>query len=166
MSDTEKNSSPPSDALQNEMLSELLSKLSGSAAQPSPSQGTGTSQQSQQAFSKSAGQQSPDILSALLSNPDLIAKLPSLISSIKPIIEMLGSSGLVKGVAEASEKPFKDESASVGSIQANSSSSHKGGEDSRAALLCAMKPYLSRDRQNAIDYIIKISRLGDILKTL
>ena len=39
-------------------------------------------------------------------------------------------------------------------------------EERRAALLCAMKPYLSRDRQEAIDYILKLSRLGDLLKTL
>ena len=39
-------------------------------------------------------------------------------------------------------------------------------DDRRAALLCAMKPYLSHDRQQAIDYILKLSRLGDLLKTL
>jgi hypothetical protein len=43
---------------------------------------------------------------------------------------------------------------------------HSPSADSRTALLCAMKPYLSRDRQNAIDYIVKIGKLGDILKTL
>ena len=40
------------------------------------------------------------------------------------------------------------------------------GTDSRTALLCAMKPYLSEDRRNAVDYIVKLSRLGEILKTL
>ena len=48
--------------------------------------------------------------------------------------------------------------------QKSNDSPHKGNE--RTELLRAMKPYLSRDRQEAIDYIIKLGRLGDILKSL
>ena len=40
------------------------------------------------------------------------------------------------------------------------------GSDSRTALLCAIKPYLGSERQTAIDYIIKLGRLSEILKTL
>ncbi len=92
-----------------------------------------------------------DLISSLLGNPELIAKLPAILSTVKPIIEMLGKSS---GAAPASEASPPTE---------KKPSTH---DDRRAALLCAMKPYLSHDRQMAIDYIIKLSRLGDILKTL
>ena len=38
--------------------------------------------------------------------------------------------------------------------------------DPRAALLCALKPYLSMGRQEAIDYMIRISQISDLLKHL
>ena len=64
-------------------------------------------------------------------NPDLIAKLPELISLIGPLL----------------------------------GSSPKTGEtDKKLALLCALKPYLSPKRCETVDYITKISRLGDTLK--
>lgn len=101
---------------------------------------------------------SPDILSALLSNPEMIAKLPSLISSVKPMIDMLalGSPPIAAPVGAQTD------SGKETGVTAKKSPP----DDRRAALLCAMKPYLSHDRQQAIDYILKLSRLGSLLKTL
>ncbi len=45
-----------------------------------------------------------------------------------------------------------------------SSSPHQ--QDKRTCLLCAIKPYLSPARCEAIDYIIKFSQLSEILKTI
>lgn len=39
-------------------------------------------------------------------------------------------------------------------------------EADREALLCALKPYLGKDKAEAIDRLIKLSRLGDLLKSL
>lgn len=39
-------------------------------------------------------------------------------------------------------------------------------QDKRTCLLCAIKPYLSPARCEAIDYIIKFSQLSEILKTI
>ncbi|MBE6538570.1 MAG: hypothetical protein E7671_03795 [Ruminococcaceae bacterium] len=39
-------------------------------------------------------------------------------------------------------------------------------EADREALLCALKPYLSHEKADTIDRLIKLSRLGDILKSL
>ncbi len=36
----------------------------------------------------------------------------------------------------------------------------------REALLCALKPYLSKDRCAAIDYLIRLGRVGDAIKAL
>ncbi len=50
----------------------------------------------------------------------------------------------------------------------------KGGKDDgrsdhcarRETLLCALKPYLSEDRCAAVDYLIRLWRVGDAIKGL
>lgn len=76
-------------------------------------------------------QTAPSPLSALAANPELMAKLPELLSVMKPL---LGGA--------------KD----------------TGQTDKKLALLCALKPYLSPKRCETIDYITKVSKLGDTLK--
>ncbi len=70
-------------------------------------------------------------------------KIPELMATLGPVL-----SGLQKNRSEPS-----------GAKAQNT-------PDHRAALLCALKPYLSRERCEAIDYIIKFSRLSDVLKNL
>lgn len=67
-----------------------------------------------------------------------------LAASLMPIISRLGSLGI--GVS-------KDGGGGV-----------KGGK--HAALLCALKPYLSKNRSDAIDYMLKISQMSDIISKL
>ena len=102
-----------------------------------------------------------DLFSALLSNPELISKLPSLISGVKPILDMMSSRTSAPTAeitaSQTSSLPTRDKFTDSKSTSVT---------DRRTALLCAMKPYLSQDRQNTVDYILKLSRLGDILKTL
>lgn len=38
------------------------------------------------------------------------------------------------------------------------------GADRRAALLVALRPYLSESRREAVDYIVKISQVSDLIK--
>ncbi len=107
---------------------------------------------------------SAEIFSALLSNPELLSKLPTLISSIKPMLDMLGmGSGAVTASATASTNTTHGDN---NSVEAGALIKKHSTDDRRAALLCAMKPYLSHDRQQAVDYILKLSRLGDVLKSL
>ena len=101
-----------------------------------------------------------DLLSALASDPELISRLPSMIAAAKPIIEMLGAAGRSEG------QKSEDGAVATGALLAKSPPRSSPEGDSRAALLCAMKPYLRADRRQAIDYIVKLGRLGDILKTL
>ena len=101
-----------------------------------------------------------DLITSLLSNPDLISKLPTIISTVKPILEMLGGAG------RPSEQSSTPAAAITTGKAPQSEKAHPKSNDRRADLLCALKPYLSRDRCEAIDYIVKLSRLGDILKTL
>ena len=142
-----------------DILSELIGKLISSQA-ASASVETPTEAPADTKTDNAGSQNSNpfgDLLSTALSNPELLTKLPSMISAAKPIIEMLSQSGKEKetpSVPAVSQASGKNESIS------------KNSYDKRTALLCAMKPYLSVDRQNTIDYIVKLSRLGDILKTL
>ncbi len=145
---TENQSTQPerTELSQDEMLSTILQKL--------------TSQGNSAPVSNGADNPPGNILSLLLSNPEMLAKLPTLLSSVKPIIDMLGSGNLSASASAPVSAPASQAASVPLGITQNK------GADSRSALLCAMKPYLSRDRQNAIDYIIKLGRLGDILKTL
>ena len=120
---------------------------------------TASSTETQQPQASSPTPATHDVFSSLLSNPDLLKKLPTIISTIKPILELLGSTAQNSEARPASVSPSPPPQASV-------SENKKGGQDRRSALLCAMKPYLCKDRRDAIDYVIKISHLSDVLKTL
>ena len=141
----------------NDYLSEIIKSVSGAAGSESAS--------SEPASTASKGESvgSSDIFSAFLSNPELIAKLPTIISSIKPIIELLSSRQSPEKSPNAAPVVAREQSLPP---NAPKSPPSKETADHRAALLCAMKPYLSRERCQAIDYMIKLNRLGDILKTL
>lgn len=50
--------------------------------------------------------------------------------------------------------------------KSRSGDGHNSAEKNREALLCALKPYVSESRREAIDYIIRISQISDMLKHL
>lgn len=166
MAGNEVNSNERNEAAQDEMLAAILQKL-GTASGGTASGGASAQNHSASVESGTGASSggSGDILSSLLSNPELISKLPTIIASIKPIIEMLGRTNSSTSASVSESTPAVSlpvQSAPMGSTAHRSGYDH----DSRTALLCAMKPYLSNDRRNAIDYIVKLGRLGDILKTL
>ncbi len=87
------------------------------------------------------GNTAPGGLGGLLSNPDVMSKLPQVMATIAPMLGGEGNSG----------------------AKSHSSPRH---EDKRTALLCALKPYLSPRRCQAIDYIIKLEKIGSLLHTI
>ena len=153
-----------SDAEQDEILAAVLRKIGGD--------GEIGSAVTQEGGAGNAGCANPigDILSSVLSHPEALSKLPSVIATVKPILEMLGkglsvgSSPTHSAPSDAASSAYKPASA-TGAFSKDTSATTKSS-DSRTALLCAMKPYLSEERRNAVDYIVKLSRLGEILKTL
>lgn len=108
---------------------ELMEKISSIVGTPNEESGTGDSPKA------------PADLGAMLSDPNIMAKLPEVISVLRP---MLGDTAKKEGP--------------------KSNSAH--ASDRRMALLCALKPYLSPRRCEAIDYITRISKLGDMMKNL
>ena len=146
-----------------DFLFDLLGKImSGRGNDSAQASGNGENKQNLQSEQKNSS--TGDILSSLLSNPELISKLPQILSALGPLMSGLGGSSHQTGNTDtnASAQTFAQQNPQP----AAPPPSKKNDYDSRAALLCAMKPYLGAERQNAIDYIIKLSRLGDILKTL
>ncbi len=75
-----------------------------------------------------------DALNSVLSNPELMAKLPDVMTALTPVLKGQGA-----------KKPPPDK---------------------RTALLLALRPYLSPGRCEAIDYITRIGKLGDVIKNL
>ena len=43
---------------------------------------------------------------------------------------------------------------------------NRRGCDRREALLCSLKPYLSPEKCAAVDYLIRLSRVGDAIRAL
>ena len=99
------------------------------------------------AMKSSDGKSEPatgDILSGLLSNPEILSKLPTMIETVKPLLQNFSS-------------PAKEASLDLPKKEL-------GNNDRRTALLLALKPYLSPHRCDAVDYIIKISGITKLLR--
>lgn len=131
---------PDLSSILGELLSnkELMDKIGEIAGNSKPQENTNTEgttspTSATPADSTNAPQTSID---SLLSNPDIMSKLPEVISVIKP---------LMSGKAEEKSHPAFDK---------------------RLALLIALKPYLSPKRCEAIDYITKMSKLSETFKGL
>lgn len=108
---------------------ELMEKISSIVGTSDEEKGTGESPKA------------PTDLGAMLSDPNIMAKLPEVISVLRP---MFGGGAQNEGPKNASAH----------------------ASDRRMALLCALKPYLSPRRCEAIDYITRISKFGDMMKNL
>lgn len=80
-------------------------------------------------------------LGALLSNPALLSALPSLMENLSPLL-----SGVTKGVGSAP------------------SATRPHSIDRHTALLCALKPYLSPQRRDTAETVIRLCRVWDALE--
>ena len=89
-------------------------------------------------------------ISRVLSNPEMMAKLPDVMKMLAPMMQQGSSSGA--------------------SVPAVATASHGGGERDRRGcrndLLVALKPFLSPERCRAIDMLLGLSRLGDALQKM
>ena len=122
-------------------LSSVLSSLQG-AAKSTAGTAESTVPTQSESTAASASALPIDGLAAVLSNPAMMEKLPAVIAMLKPMMENSG------GATPASA-----------SVTATVSSP----EHSRETLLVALKPFLSKERGEAIDTILRISQLGSLL---
>lgn len=103
-------------------------------------------------------------LSSLLQNPDIAAKLPKIMEALGPVMAEMRGEGREAPAAEKSaetsgteEQPIAQIVSAAGKKRSNSSSAR------RCALLKALEPYLSENRREAMEYIIKVTSLIDLL---
>ncbi len=156
--DEQSNTTPAASGLPTELIGNLLSnpallqKLAsvvgnlGQSTNPAPKEQNTPEEESTSPPSlpamASGGLPSPDRLSALLSNPEMLEKLPQMLSVMKPMLAGLSQ-----------PKP--------------STPSHKQDPQTcRDNLLLSLKPFLSPERREAVDTILRISRLGTVLGQL
>ncbi len=127
----------PADALSSILSNpEAMSKIRAMAEQLASSQ---TPPDSNSAVAPISTDALPtDGLASVLSNPALMAKLPQMMSMLGPMLS----------------------SASPPNTQSKSS------EDCRNDLLLALKPFLSPERCQAIDTMLRIAKLGTILRQI
>ena len=124
----------------------------------------------------------PQISSAIdkiLANPDIISTVASAlggsgIGNKKPseTTESDGDSGSVSvsksasDSAESTAELIATLAPILSTLQGKSLSKPSPHHDRRACLLNALKPYLCRERCEAIDYMIKLGRISELLKNI
>lgn len=134
---------------------ELMAKISAIAG--SPTSGGQDNASPSIADAPPPGNAAPSGIASVLSDAQILSKLPEVMATIAPLLS--GSSSESGGQHEPAEQ--KNDGAAVASVRTDvPCRAH------RTALLCALKPYMSPRRREAIDYIIKIDRIGDLLHTL
>lgn len=105
-------------------------------------------------------------LSSLLQNPEIASKLPRIMEALGPVMaEMRAEQAAEPTAAHGEEGDAKtaDKTASASASALLGGKTQRPGSARRCALLKALEPYLSDSRREAMEYIIKVSSLIDIL---
>ena len=110
-------------------------------------------------------------ISKILEHPELIGMIGSMLTSSKPTEEIPKDAPKEEATAAEVSQPAASGADMLASLapmlsrlQGSSGISHK--DDKRECLLCALKPYLSKERCEAIDQMLKISRISDVFKNM
>ena len=153
MSDTESTSPKPTDTsallgslLSNPDLIRNISSMIGGANAGAKEGGAPTPTAAPPLSNETVAQG----ISGVLSNPEMMAKLPDVMKMLAPMMQQTSS-------------------AAGASVPAIATSAHAGERDRRGCrndLLVALKPFLSPERCRAIDMLLGLSRLGDALQKM
>ena len=112
----------------------------------------------------------------ILANPELISMVASALGGASPIKKEVASNtdpataehetkGENKAINEKSGDILSTLAPILSSLQGKSLS-HSAANDKRACLLNALKPYLCHERCEAIDYMIKLTKISELLKNI
>ena len=149
MSDIESGAPTPS-ADAGALLSKLLSSPDLVKNLSSVLGASGTADPTASVSASASAENVGEGISRVLSNPEMMAKLPDVMKMLAPMMQQGSSSGA--------------------SVPAVAAPSHGGGERDRRGcrndLLVALKPFLSPERCRAIDMLLGLSRLGDALQKM
>ena len=101
-----------------------------------------------------------EMIERLKSNPEIVTSVASALGLGAPPLQSEPN----VGDSSSSSTPLPEMLSAIAPLLSHSS--EKNGGDHRTALLCALRPYLSPERQEIIDYIMKFSKMGDLIKKL
>lgn len=113
-------------------------------------------------------------IASLLQNPEIAAKLPRIMEALAPVMAEMKAEKADGAPAQAAETDGASGAADAASVSAADAAdalqkalpamgkAHPSASR-RMALLRALAPYLSADRQSALDTVIKVSTLIDLL---
>ncbi|MGM9646048.1 MAG: hypothetical protein ACI3XS_05115 [Eubacteriales bacterium] len=131
-----------------------------------------------------------DILSSVMSNEDLMGKISGIVKSNKSgdvtnsLPDVIAALSPVINGNKKNDSENKDEQSFESNIKSESEKSNtaetflKSGIDSgnilsllansgrSSKLLLALKPYVSKERKEMIDTIVRVSQIADIIKTV
>lgn len=113
----------------------------------------------------------------LLQNPEIAAKLPRIMEALAPVMAEMKAEKAAAAAAEAAQAPQNaaetaeaaeaaqaaGASAAAPTVQPAAAGAKASAASRRTALLRALAPYLSAERQNALDTVMKVSALLDLL---
>ena len=89
-----------------------------------------------------------------------MAKLPQVMAMLRPMMEQASAA------APQTDTGGATATSASAAASALPSSPQKKATDNRSALLLALKPFLSEDRRNAVDAMLRLSALGDVLRRI
>ena len=119
-----------------------------------------------------------DVLGKLMAHPEVISYVASAIGADNPMSSASADSPKSEEATVTSPPPSpSDQKAALSSLapilsglsKSMESSKRAGGhaqQDSRTALLIALKPFVSKNRCEAIDQLLQFSKLAELLKTM
>lgn len=121
-----------------------------------------------------AGDSFSNALNNILSNPEMMSMIGSMAEKLKsnsaPAPQKNEAPASLEntesGVSEQPSPPLPDIISTLAPFMSGEKSTHSKRDHDRDCLLRALKPYLSHDRGQAIDYIIKFSSIAEVLKNL
>lgn len=118
-----------------------------------------------------------DMIDKLLANPELINMVASAVGRSAPSLDAKQDAPKANDGGEAEKASAPKDLADLPELMSALSpviASLKGGDnggrhakaDKRACLLCALKPYLCQGRCEAIDYMIKLGRIAELIRNM
>ena len=116
----------------------------------------------------------------LLQNPEIAAKLPRIMEALAPVMAEMKAEKAAAAAAETAQAPQNaaetaepaetagaaqaaGASAAAPTVQPAAAGAKATAASRQTALLRALAPYLSAERQNALDTVMKVSALLDLL---
>lgn len=100
------------------------------------------------------------IIGLIMENPDLIARIQGLAKGEASSTEEAKETAVISDGASTVEAPEANEGKA---IPANSD--YYGPKERRSKLLYAMKPYLSTERAKAIDSMLSVAEILDMMRS-